>query len=551
MDIDSYVGVPILVSGVVLIGLLVLMLFCIIRNTTKISFIFYVAIAVTLGGLVITYFHPKLMYMIFTLILDEFLFIVYALVLVMSDPKKRENKKTQKELEELIATMVTHEEMERQRTKYETRIATENDMIAKVAGFFTAEETLNSFLQYLNKLLMDKLGADGCAILMYEESDNMLSVKSFEGKIAPPYKLPEDLPHKPMRVEMNFKYSQFTPTGNLFGDVFTGGKPVNVTDPQKDNRIYQNMNEDFLQCGPYLFIPMLQDGEGVALFCLARTFGKPVFTQDDVDNACGIIEIAKTAFRPLNSFLSYTAHAEATKEGDIATSFQKSLLPEKLPVIAKLSLGKYTVPVENVCGDFYDVIPSRKERISMVIGDVAGKGMKSLLVMAMVRAMLRLVSNTEKDAATILEWVNKAICIEENKDHFASVALLLYNSIDDTAQLATSGTNPVLLYTAETNEVKKISVDCEPIGVEKTTQYKNTDIALKTGDMVIACTDGVIECLNENGAQYSLAKLESMIKANAKLPGKDIANKIKDDIKKFCGTTQQFDDQSLLVVKIQ
>lgn len=551
MDIDSFVGVPILVCGAVLIGILVLLLLCIIRNTTKVSFIFYAVIAVTLGGLIITYFHPKLMYLVVTLILAEALFVVYALVLVMSDPKKRENKKTQKELEELIATMVTHEEMERQKAKYESSIATENDMIAKVSGFFTAEETLNSFLQYLSKLLMDKLSADGCAILMYEESDNMLSVKSFEGKIAPPYKLPEDLPHKPMRVEMNFKYSQFAPTGNLFGDIFTGGKPVNVVDPQKDNRIYQNMNEDFLQCGPYLFIPMVQDGEGVALFCLARTFGKPVFTGDDVDNAIGIVEIAKTAFRPLNSFLSYTAHAEATKEGDIATSFQKSLLPDKLPAIAKLSLGKYTVPVENVCGDFYDVIPSRKERISMVIGDVAGKGMKSLLVMAMVRAMLRLVSNTEKDAATILEWVNKAICIEENKDHFASVALLLYNSIDDTAQLATSGTNPVLLYTASDGEVNKISIDCEPIGVEKTTEYKNTDLTLNKGDMVIACTDGVIECLNENGAQYSLAKLKQVIKANAKLQGKDIANKIKDDVKKFCGTTQQFDDQSLLVIKIQ
>lgn len=551
MDIDSFVGIPILVSGGVLLALLVIMVLCIVRNTAKISFIFYVAIAVTLVGLIITYLHPKLLSLVVTLVVDEFLFIVYALVLALGDPKKRENKKTQKELEDIIATMVSREEVDRQRQKYESQIAIENDMIAKVSGFFGAEETLGSFLQYLNKLLMDKLSADGCAILMFEESDNMLSVKSFEGKFPPPYKLPEDLPHKPMRVEMNFKYSQFAPTGNLFGDIFTAGKPVNIIDPQKDNRIFQNMSEDFLQCGPYLFIPMVQDGEGVALFCLARTFGKPIFTQEDVDNAVLIVEIAKTAFRPLNSFLSYTAHAEATKEGDIATSFQKSLLPEKFPAIAKLSLGKYTVPVENVCGDFYDMIPSRKERIAMVIGDVAGKGMKSLLVMTMVRAMLRLLSNTERDAATILEWVNKAICIEENKDHFASVALVLYNSIDDTAQLATSGTNPVLLYTAADSEIKKISIDCEPIGVEKTTHYKNTDLQLKAGDMIVACTDGVIECLNENGAQYSLQKLTSMIKTHAKLPGKDIANKIKDDIKKFCGVTQQFDDQSLLVIKIQ
>lgn len=551
MDIDSFVAIPTLVAIIAMGVLLVALLLCVIRNTSKISFIFYVAIAIAMGGLIITYFHQKMLYLLTTVFVDEFLLIVYALTLALGDPKKRENKKTQKELEDLVATMVTQEQFDRQKSKYEQDLATENDMISKVAGFFNEEDVLQSFLQYLNHLMMERLNADGCVIMIYDESDNMLSVKSYEGKFPPPYKLPEDLPHKPMRVEMNFKYSQFAPNGNLFGDVFTAGKPVNVTDPQKDHSIYQNMNEDFLQCGPYMFIPMQQDGEGVALFCLARTFGKPIFTQEEVDNACTIVNIAKTAFRPLNSFLSFQAHVEATKEGDIATQFQKTLLPEKLPAIAKLSLGKYTMPIENVCGDFYDVIPSRRERISFVLGDVAGKGMKSLLVMAMIRAMLRLITNTENNAATILEWVNKAICIEQNKDHFASVALLDYNSVDDTAQLATSGTNPVLLYTASTGEIKKISTDCEPIGVEKNTTYRNIDLTLSKGDVIIACTDGVVECLNDAGIQYSLETLMNVVKENVDKSGKDIANKVKDSIKKFCGTTQQFDDQSLLVIKIQ
>ena len=68
---------------------------------------------------------------------------------------------------------------------------------------------------------------------------------------------------------------------------------------------------------------------------------------------------------------------------------------------------------------------------------------------------------------------------------------------------------------------------------------------------MVTCTDGILECLNENGVQYSLDSLEKVIKDNCKLSGKDIANKIKDNVKKFCGTTQQYDDQSLLVVKIQ
>ena len=110
------------------------------------------------------------------------------------------------------------------------------------------------------------------------------------------------------------------------------------------------------------------------------------------------------------------------------------MLPEKMPVINKLSIGKYFEPAENVCGDYYDIIPSRKDRISFVMSDIAGKGMVSLTIMIMVRAMIRLIANTNQSASTLLEWVNRAICSEKNSmDHFASVALINYNSIDNTA----------------------------------------------------------------------------------------------------------------------
>ena len=186
------------------------------------------------------------------------------------------------------------------------------------------------------------------------------------------------------------------------------------------------------------------------------------------------------------------------------------------------------------------------------MADVAGKGMNSLVVMIMVRAMLRLLANTNNSMATVLEWVNKAICSEKNSmDHFASISLINYNSIDNTAQIASSGSNPVLLYSAATGSVSKISTECEPIGVEKNTEFKNIDISLNAGDILVTCTDGLLECLNESGVQYSLDNLSKVIKTFSNLNGKEIAAKVKDNIKKFCGNTQQYDDQSLLVVKIQ
>lgn len=554
-SIDSFVNVPLLIAAAAGLVLFILLLISKIRNTAKISFVCFPAIGVLIAGLVYTYFDHKLFYISLVTIIVELLLIAYAFVLAVSDPEKQAAKRAKKEKEEeeaLHPDEVSKEALNALETKYKTVIEDDKNITEKAASFFNEENTLSQFLEYFNKLIIQRTAADGSAILMLDEFDNILAVKAVNGTFPPPYKIPDDIPHKQLRVETNFKYSQYPLEGNVFGEFFTKGVAENIKNPQKDNRIFKNGPEDFLRVGPYLFIPVKQMGEAIALVVLARKPDSDPFSSREFETACNLCDGLATALTPLNSFLAYSEHTELTKEGDIATKFQKTLVPEKLPVISKLSIGKYTMNAENVCGDYYDIIPSRKDRITFVMSDVAGKGMNSLVIMIMIRAMIRLVANTTQSASTIIEWVNKAICSEKNSmDHFASVALINYNSIDDTAQIATSGSNPVLLYSAKDNSVTKISTDCEPIGVEKDTVYKDIDIKLNAGDILITCTDGLLECLDERGVQYSLDNLTKVIQANCKLPGKDIAAKVKDNIKKFCGGTQQYDDQSLLIVKIQ
>lgn len=554
-SIDTFVNLPLLIAAGAGLILFILLLIAKIRNVAKVSFIFFPCIGIMIAGLLYTYFDHKIFYITVVMVLLEFFFIAYAFVLAVSDPEKRAEKKAkkQKEIEENAETnVVSKDAIQAIEKKYMSVIEDDRILTTKASTFFNEENSLTQFLEYFNKLIIGKTSADGSAILVFDEFDNVLAVKAVSGTFPPPYEIPEDIPHKPLRVETNFKYSQYQLEGNVFGEFFSKGIAENIVNSQKDKRIFQNGPEDFLRTGPYMFIPVKQLDEAVALVVLARKPDSEPFTKGEFETACNLCDGLATALTPLNSFLAYSEHTELTKEGEIATKFQQTLVPEKIPAISKLSIGKYSITNENVCGDYYDIIPSRKDRITFVMSDVAGKGMNSLVIMIMIRAMIRLVSNTNQSSATILEWVNKAICSEKNSmDHFASVALINYNSIDNTAQIATSGINPVILYKASDNSIKRISSDCEPIGVEKNTEYKNIDINLDAGDILITCTDGLLECLDERGVQYSIDNLQKVIQANCNLSGKDIAAKVKDNIKKFCGSTQQYDDQTLLVVKIQ
>ncbi len=551
-SIDSFVNVPIIVAAAAGLLIFVLLLISRIRNTSKISLILFPSIIIFMGAMAYTYFSHSMIVLVVALVFIELLLLAYCLVLAVSDPEKRERQKAQAKKEHLSPEEIDNIQLQEENSKYKKIIKANKDLTVKASSFFNSEDTLGSFLEYFNKLVVEKTVSDGCAILVLDAFDNILTVKSVTGQFPPPYKLPEDLPHKPIRIETNFRYSQFALEGNIFGDLFTKGEAVNIKDSVKDKRVFQNGPEDFLKCGPYVFVPIKQDEESTGLVCLARKPGSQPFSQEEFETAISLTDALSTALQPLNSFLSYTEHMELTKEGDIASKYQKAMTPEKMPVINKVSIGKYSVNAENVCGDYYDIIPYRKDRISFVMADVAGKGMNSLVIMIMIRAMIRLVSNTNQSAATLIEWINHAICSEKNSmDHFASVALINYNSIENTAQISTSGINPVILYSAKDDSIKKISLDCEPIGVDKNTEYKNIDINLNAGDIIVTCTDGLLECLNESGVQYSLDNLTRIIKANCKLSGKDIASRVKENVKKFCGNAQQYDDQSLLVIKIQ
>jgi sigma-B regulation protein RsbU (phosphoserine phosphatase) len=555
LSIDSFITVPLVIAALAALILFLLLAIVRIRRTAKTSFIFFAVLLVLAAGLLYACISGHIVYLVFAVIACEILILPYLVILAFSSPEKREQKAKQKASAEAAknsADAAGGQERSASDEKYKEIIAINKDFTTKAANMFSDEDSMDKFLDYFNKELTEKTHADGCVILLADEFDNILAVRSMTGTFPPPYKLPDDLPHKPVRVETNFRYAQFQLSDNVFGSIASGAEPVLIPDSSKDPRIYQNGPEDFLECGSYIFIPIKLQDEVIGVASLSRKPGDNKFGNEEFEAAKVITDAASTALKPLYSFLEYTEHRELTKEGDIASKFQKELLPEKIPVISRVSIGCWSQPAENVCGDYYDIIVSRKDRISFIMADIAGKGMNSLVIMVMVRAMLRLIVNTAQSAATILGWANRGICSENATiDHFASVALVNYNSVTGEAQIASCGINPVLLYSEKEHAVKKISVSSEPLGVEKDSVYKDINIRLGNGDILITCTDGLLESLNEFGIQYSLTSLMKVVEANHQLSGRDIANRVKEDIKKYCGNAQQYDDQSLMVVKIQ
>lgn len=547
--IDQFAYIPLLAIALVLVAISVFLVVIKIRNTAKVSFISILSLLIVAFGCLHTVLNPQFSkFMLFVYILAAALiYVPYVVMLAFGKPK-----------EKMVSISKAEEIKKEEAAKIKEISQTEIDLLETGRSFiFKASDSFGKkdgdaiLFEYINKKFIEAANADGGAVLMVDDFDDIVGVKSLVGEFPPPYELPNDLPHKPIRVSTSFKYAQFPFKGNIFGDIVTKGENELIQNSIQDGRIFQNTPEDFLKTGSYIFIPLKLKDSVFGLIALAKLAEKEAFTESDFENAKILGNFAAVAIKTLISFKEVMEKNEITKETVIAERFQNLICPKKIDPCAGVTIGNYNDFTAGVVGDFFDVIPSRKDRISFVLGDIAGKGMNSLMIMVMLRAMIRLVVNTTQTAGTILGWANKGICNETALDHFGSVALINYDPVKKHVQLATGGTTPVYLLSAKTKQFKQVSSTFEPIGVEKTTVYKDIDFNAGAGDIIVTFSDGVIEAMNAEGQAYSLESLKKVIIENSALSGKDIAAKVKSDIKKFLGSEKLHDDQTLLVVKIQ
>lgn len=557
MYTDTIASIPLICTAVVAVFLCVLLVIIKVRNTAKVSFITYLALAVVVFACVRAIVRSDPMLFSLLVLLAAVLLIPYCVMLAFGKPKERPAPEPRAEAAE--------EKVERKNVIVEEVKDEEFDLVERGRDFMTMAansflakgdkdgDTLQPLLDAINKACVEATGANGGAVLLVDDFDDVISVKSFQGEFPPPYKLPDDLPHKPLRVSTAFKYAQFPLRDNIFGEVASAGRSELLADPAQDDRIFQNGPEDFLKLGSLMFIPLRIRDKGivVGLVALSRNAGAEPFGDSEYRWAEMLGGFAEDALKATISFKQYRERQELTRESDIASEVQASLLPKKVPPLPGLSFGSYTEQTAGVCSDSFDVIPARQDRVSFVLMDVAGKGMNSLLVITMLRAMFRLIVNTTQTAGTILSWANRGICAETSLDHFASVALVNYDPTNRKVQLSTGGSIPVMRFNAAKDELEPVSVPSEPIGVERSKSYKDVEFTAGHGDMLVMYTDGLAESLNADGRQYDASGMAAIIKANSKLSGREIANLIKSDVKKFVGNAMLHDDQTLLVVKIQ
>jgi serine phosphatase RsbU (regulator of sigma subunit) len=240
---------------------------------------------------------------------------------------------------------------------------------------------------------------------------------------------------------------------------------------------------------------------------------------------------------------------------ELAREVQQILLPKDNPRIAGLEVTGKSIYFDETGGDYYDFIEFKDnatEKLGVVVGDVAGHGISSALLMATARSALRQRLALPGSIAQIIADVNRQLAGDFRES--GQFVTLFYLSIDPASKIlewVRAGHEPAIFYDSATNSFSELNGSGMALGVDKQCRYEiNRKEDLSPGSIIVMGTDGVWETRNESGQMFGRTAIYDIIRDNSRAGAGDIMEEIFDRYKKFRKAVQPEDDVTLVVVKL-
>ncbi len=231
--------------------------------------------------------------------------------------------------------------------------------------------------------------------------------------------------------------------------------------------------------------------------------------------------------------------------GDLQTRMMRLPPPPHPHVLAAVSFN----PSQRVGGDFCDVFELCDGRLVAVIADVAGKGIPASLLMSSTRGALRAAAASCHGPRALLELLNRQICRETMPAEFVTLLLVAIDADGRRGVYANAGHEPLLLLRDGTVQIPD-GADLV-LGVNMAEAYREHEIALQPGDLLLLYTDGVIEAHNFADEQFGRARLHKSLADYGALTPEQVMHNIVWDVRRFVGLAEQADDITMVALSIR
>lgn len=205
-------------------------------------------------------------------------------------------------------------------------------------------------------------------------------------------------------------------------------------------------------------------------------------------------------------------------------------------------------------GDYYDFITRPNHTAAFAIGDVSGKGISAALMLANLRAALHDEMSRETiNLVGLISKLNKLVYEASPSGRFITLFYAQYDSRDSRIHYVNAGHNPPLIFRrpSRVGNPKELSVGGLPLGIMFNPRlvYQQGTETMRSGDALVAYTDGITEITDASGEEWGLNNLVKAIQTHLELPSNEIVKRVLDEIDTYSRGTLPVDDMTLIVLK--
>ncbi|MGP3980826.1 SpoIIE family protein phosphatase [Streptomyces sp. KR80] len=246
----------------------------------------------------------------------------------------------------------------------------------------------------------------------------------------------------------------------------------------------------------WAFLPLIVGGRTMGAWMAAFSHRVP-FTPDERS-------VLTTVARMLAQALSRAGAQESERE--LTSGLQRSMMPTVQPDIPGMKVAARYVPTGGglqVGGDWYDMIPLPSGRIALVIGDVQGHDVRAAGLMGQLRIALRAYAAEGHHPDAVLSRASRFLAglVDQWPDgdkgqddpRFATCLYIEVDPATGTLDIARAGHPDIATRMMDGTMLIRPTAGGLPLGIDPDSDYPTTRLALEPGELVMVCTDGLIE----------------------------------------------------------
>jgi sigma-B regulation protein RsbU (phosphoserine phosphatase) len=247
------------------------------------------------------------------------------------------------------------------------------------------------------------------------------------------------------------------------------------------------------------------------------------------------------------------------REIESLADIQKLLLPDN-PQIRGLDYAAHWQPAATAAGDYYemsnltpfappDFRPTGEDVWGVIVADVSGHGAAAAMEAAQFDAIMRTYrGDGPAPPAGALSYANRYFFSRRNRGHFMTVIAALYRPDTRTLSYLSAGHPPMLL--RRRGIVHALGEgDQIPLGVLRDHEYRNNEITLESGDLLVLYTDGITEARDGHERMFGAERLRDLVATGPDSP-QALCDRVIAELIAHQGGPIGDDDQTLVVLRI-